>query len=78
MSQLSLRLPDSLHRAVKKLAEQENISANQFITLAVAEKISALMTLEWIERRARRAPGPERFAELLARAPDVEPVDEDT
>jgi predicted HicB family RNase H-like nuclease len=36
MSQMSLRLPDSLHKAVKQLAEQENVSANQFITLAVA------------------------------------------
>jgi len=77
MSQLSLRLPDSLHRAVKELAERENISANQFITLAVAEKVSALMTLEWLERRAGRAPTAARYAELLSRAPDVEPPDED-
>lgn len=77
MSQVSLRLPESLHREVKQLAEQENISANQFITLAVAEKISALMTLEWIEQRARRAPSPTRFAELLAKAPDVEPDEGD-
>lgn len=77
MSQLSLRLPESLHKAVKELAKQENISANQFITLAVAEKVSALMTLDWISRRAQRAPTAERFAELLAKAPDVEPDDED-
>lgn len=77
MSQMSLRLPDSLHRAVKELAEQESISANQFITLAVAEKVSALMTLEWIERRAGRAPTAARFAELLAKAPDVEPDEND-
>jgi hypothetical protein len=77
MSQLSLRLPDSLHRAVKELAEQENISANHFITLAVAEKVSALMTLDWIERRARRAPSADRFSELLAKASDAEPADDD-
>jgi predicted transcriptional regulator len=77
MSQMSLRLPDSLHKAVKQLADQENVSANQFITLAVAEKVSALMTLEWIERRAGRAPTAARFAELLAKAPDIEPSDED-
>jgi hypothetical protein len=77
MSQLSLRLPESLHKAVKQLAEQESISANQFITLAVAEKVSALMTLEWIERRAGRAPDAARFVELLAKAPDIEPAEED-
>ncbi|MGH9380393.1 MAG: toxin-antitoxin system HicB family antitoxin [Thermoanaerobaculia bacterium] len=77
MSQVSLRLPDSLHREVKLLAKRENTSANQLITLAVAEKVSALKTLEWIEQRARRAPSPARFAELLAKAPDVEPVEGD-
>lgn len=77
MSQMSLRLPDSLHKAVKELASQENVSANQFITLAVAEKVSALMTLEWIDRRANRAPTAGRYAELLAKAPDVEPDPED-
>jgi len=77
MSQMSLRLPDSLHKAVKQLAEQENISANQFITLAVAEKVSALMTLEWVERRAGRAPTAARYADLLAKAPDVDPDEDD-
>lgn len=77
MSQVSLRLPDSLHREAKLLAKRERTSANQLITLAVAEKVSALKTLEWIEQRARRAPSAERFSEFLARAPDVEPVDGD-
>ncbi|MFW6201290.1 MAG: toxin-antitoxin system HicB family antitoxin [Gemmatimonadota bacterium] len=77
MSQMSLRLPDSLHAAVKELAAQENISANQFVTLAVAEKISALRTAEWIERRAGRAPSRERFQALLRKAPDVEPDEAD-
>jgi hypothetical protein len=77
MSQLSLRLPDSLHRAVKELAARENVSANQFITLAVAEKVSALMTAEWLERRSRRAPSRERFHELLRRAPDTDPDEAD-
>ena len=65
MSQVSLRLPDSLHREVKLLAKRENTSANQLITLAVAEKVSALKTLEWIEQRARRAPSPEPLLRTL-------------
>jgi hypothetical protein len=77
MSQMSLRLPNSLHEAVKRLAEQDSISANQFVTLAVAEKISALMTLEWVERRGTRAPTAARYAELLAKAPDIEPEADD-
>lgn len=77
MSQMSLRLPDSLHAAVKELAARDNVSANQFIALAVAEKVSALKTVEWIERRAERSPGRERFEALMGKAPDVEPEEAD-
>ena len=38
MSTLSVRLPDSLHKKLKELAEKESVSLNQFITLAVSEK----------------------------------------
>ena len=54
MSSLNVRLPDSLHDQVRQLAKQDNISINQFISLAVAEKISALMTLDYIEQRAQK------------------------
>ena len=47
MSTLSVRLPDSLHKMAKELAVLENISVNQLISSALAEKISALMTEEY-------------------------------
>lgn len=52
MSNLSLRLPDSLHRKIRELAEREDVSINQFIATAAAEKAAALLTLEYIEERA--------------------------
>ena len=36
MSNISLRLPKSLHESARDLAERESVSMNQFITLAVA------------------------------------------
>lgn len=48
MSAISLRLPDSLHNKVKELAKREGISINQLITLALAEKISALETADFL------------------------------
>ena len=33
MSTLSLRLPESLHKSARELAEKENISINQLITM---------------------------------------------
>ena len=72
MSTLSLRLPDSLHATARALAEQEHVSINQLISTAVAEKISALMTADYLEKRAKR--GRRRdYEAVLARVPDVEP-----
>lgn len=54
MSTISLRLPDSLHKQARELAKKEDISINQFIATAVAEKMSALMTVEYLAARAAR------------------------
>lgn len=70
MSMMSLRLPDSLHRKVRELAAKESISINQFIATAVAEKMSALLTEDYLEEQARRA-NPAAFDRILARVPDV-------
>lgn len=72
MSALSLRLPQSLHRKLEEVAEREGISINQLIVSAVAEKISAMMTGEYLHARAvRGARG--KFAAALANVADVEP-----
>ena len=73
MSMLSLRLPESLHRMVREVAAKDSISINQFIATAVAEKMSALLTEEYLEQRARRA-DPAGFDRILSRVPDVPPL----
>ncbi len=52
MGTLSLRLPDSFHHQVRTLAGRDDISINQFITTAVAEKIAALLTGQYLATRA--------------------------
>jgi len=76
MGTVNLRLPDSLHKQVRELARQENISINQFITLALAEKISALATEDYLEERAARGQR-DRFEQALAKVADVEPLPQD-
>ncbi|MCG3192877.1 MAG: hypothetical protein DIJKHBIC_02125 [Thermoanaerobaculia bacterium] len=71
MNTLRLGLPESLHDSVGELARQEGISINQFITTAVAEKVSALKTLEYLQDRAIRGTR-EAFDRALAKVPDVE------
>ncbi|MBK5275704.1 MAG: toxin-antitoxin system HicB family antitoxin [Desulfuromonadales bacterium] len=72
MSAINVRLPDSLHRMAKEVATQDHISLNQFITSAIAEKISALTTESYLEERAGRS-SRDKFQKALAKAPDVEP-----
>jgi hypothetical protein len=54
MSSINLRLPESLHKQARALAERENISINQLIATALAEKMAALMTGEYLSERAAR------------------------
>lgn len=76
MSTISLRLPDSLHNQIRKLANEDGISINQFLSTAAAEKLAALMTVEYLAERAKRA-SREKFEAALASLPDVEPDEED-
>jgi uncharacterized protein (DUF1778 family) len=73
MSTLSLRLPDSIHRHIKDIAKREGVSINQFISSAVSEKISAIMTEAYLVTRARRAKKG-ALKEVLDKVPDREPL----
>ncbi len=50
-----LRLPLSLKAAVEKLSKQDGTSINQFVVMAVAEKVSALETAGFFAERKSRA-----------------------
>lgn len=63
----ALRLPPSVMEELKQRAEEEKISANQFIVLAVVEKLTALRTRDYFTRRAARAT-PDEFERILAKA----------
>ena len=76
MSTISLRLPESLHKKLRELARRDGVSINQFMTTAIAEKLSAMLTAEYLEERAARA-SRARFEEVLAKVPDAEPQAED-
>jgi predicted transcriptional regulator len=76
MSKISVNLPNSLERRLQELAEREGISTDQFITVAVAEKMSALLTEEILEQRGRRG-SREKYEDALSRIPDVEPEERD-
>ncbi|WP_133510807.1 toxin-antitoxin system HicB family antitoxin [Candidatus Thiosymbion oneisti] len=76
MGALSLRLPESIHRHIREIAKQEGVSINQLISSAVSEKISALLTEEYIQARAKRA-DIGKVEQILANVPDRDPATED-
>lgn len=71
MGTLSVRLPESLHGHLKSVAQREGVSINQLIATAVAEKMSALLTEEYLDERARRGRR-DKFEAVLGRVPSVE------
>ncbi len=73
MSALNLRLPDSIHRHIRDIARRDGVSINTFITSAVAEKISAITTEDYISARAKKA-RKGAFKKVLDRVPKREPL----
>jgi hypothetical protein len=72
MSDISVRLPNSLYKSLQTLAQQDGISVDQFITTAVAEKISALTTETYLENLAQQG-NRATYEAVLAKVPDIEP-----
>ncbi len=58
MSNYALRLPESLKQAAKRIAATDDTTMNQFFVVAIAEKISAMETAQFFEKRAASANTP--------------------
>jgi len=76
MSTISLRLPDSLHHRVRSLSHKDHVSINQFVSTAVAEKLSAIETEEYLKNRGKRG-SRVKFKKALSMVPDREPMEFD-
>jgi hypothetical protein len=73
VSNFALRLPPSLMADVKAIAAADQVSVNQFIVQAVAERAALLRDRGYLaQRRARARPG--GMLELLQRVGDDTPI----
>lgn len=68
----ALRLQASLMEELKKVVVAEGTTINQFINVAVAEKLSALRTVDYFKERADRA-NMDAFWQILEMAGTEEP-----
>ncbi len=73
MSTLSIRLPDSIHQRARELAKREGVSINQLVATALAEKLSAFMTVDYLEERAKRG-SRAKFDRALAKVKKAPPL----
>jgi hypothetical protein len=67
-----LKLPNSIKQAAQRLAKEDGVSLNQWISSAVAQKVGSVETAaEFFKRRATRAKGGASLMHFLVNAPDV-------
>lgn len=71
-----LRLPSSLKAAVREVSHRDGTSINQFVTTAVAEKLSAMRTADFFAERGAQA-DIEAARRILQRQGGQEPEEED-
>jgi len=72
-----LKLPLSVKRAAQRLAAEDGVSLNQWIAVAVAEKVGVIETAaEFFKRRAGKASGA-GLMKFLRHAPDVSAPEDD-
>jgi hypothetical protein len=76
-SNFALRLQTSLLEEARKVARSEGVALNQFINVAVAEKLSALRTADYFAERASRADIKEALSILEKAGNDNPPIEGD-
>jgi hypothetical protein len=76
MSAISLRLPNSIHSRVRHLAKYDGVSVNQFITVALTEKLSVMNAAEYFEEKAKKG-SREKYEKVLSKVSKREPLEYD-
>ena len=70
MTALTVRLPNSVHQKIKELAARDEISVNQFIASAAAEKMASVLTVDYLRAEGEKGKRSE-FDRYLSRVPDT-------
>lgn len=76
MTTINTKIPDTLFRQAKTIAEDEEMTLDQFIALALASQISSWNVGKTFAERTAKGDW-EKVREVLAKAPDIEAEDYD-
>lgn len=72
MKTLQTQVPELLMQEIEELAETQNVTVDQIVSVALAAQVSAWRTRESIASRAGRVNW-DKVDEILDRVPDVPP-----
>lgn len=70
MTALTVRLPNSVHAKIRELAARDDISVNQFIASAAAEKLASMLTLDYLRQESAQG-RLQDFERYLNAVPDI-------
>ena len=76
MINLNAQVPDALYKQVVSLAEKEKMSIDQLVAIALSAQVSAWMTKDYLEEKAKRGSW-EKFQQVLLKVADLEPENYD-
>lgn len=76
MTTLNAQIPDALYKQIEKLAKKENMPLDQLVAISLSAQVSAWMTKDYLEKRAKHGSW-EKFQKVLAKVRDVEPEEYD-
>jgi hypothetical protein len=68
-----VELPPSLGNAAEKMAAEDGVSLSQWVSIAVAQKISSVESVEYFFQRRAEGSSQIDFLEILRSAPDRAP-----
>ena len=73
MTTIQAQVPDPLAKQVEELAEQEKVSVDQLVSIALAYQVSAWRNRDAVSERAKRGSW-EKFDRAMAKVRDVPPL----
>ena len=76
MTNLNVQLPEYLYKQLEALAIRENISIEQLVAIALSAQISAWLTKDYLEEKAKNGSW-EKFQRILNKVSNVEPEEYD-
>jgi hypothetical protein len=76
MTDLNVKIPDSLYKQIADLAVRENIPIEQLVAVALSAQVAAWNKKDYLLDKAKRGDWA-KFQQVLTKVPDVEPEDYD-